>query len=99
MQYTGSSLAGELVGSFRWAFFPRRRVLPPRGVFPRRALYRTSVPDTALERGIVPALAWVADLASRARSRLLGAVQVQALLLAGGLLVLLLWLALGGQTW
>ncbi len=96
MQYTGSSLAGELVGSFRWVFFPRRRVLPPRGIFPRRALYRTSVPDTALERGIVPAVAWVAQLAGRARSRLLGTVQFQALLLAGGLLVLLLWLALGG---
>ncbi|HVO20361.1 MAG TPA: proton-conducting transporter membrane subunit [Anaeromyxobacter sp.] len=96
MQYTGSSLADALVGSFRWAFFPHRRVLPPRGVFPRRALYRATVPDTALERGIVPALAWTARMAGRARSRLLGAVQVQALLLAGGLVALLLWLALGG---
>jgi hydrogenase-4 component B len=96
MQYTGSSLADGLTGTFRWAFFPRRRVLPPRGVFPRRAIYRATVPDTALERGIVPALGAVARLAGRARSRLLGAVQFQALLLAGGLVALLAWLALSG---
>jgi hydrogenase-4 component B len=97
MQYTGSSLAAMLVGSFRWAFFPHARVLPPRGVFPRRAMYRASVPDTALERGIVPALSWLAELAGRARSRFNGAVQFQALLLVSGLVALLVWLAFGGS--
>jgi hydrogenase-4 component B len=96
MQYTGSSLAAALVGVFRWAFFPRARVLPPRGIFPRRAMYRSSVPDTALERGLVPALAWVARQAARARGRILGAVQFQALLLVSGLVALLVWLALWG---
>jgi NADH:ubiquinone oxidoreductase subunit 5 (subunit L)/multisubunit Na+/H+ antiporter MnhA subunit len=97
MQYTGSSLAGMLVGSFRWAFFPRARVLPPRGVFPQRSMYRASVPDTALERGILPALSWISRLAGRARGRLLGAVQFQALLLVSGLVGLLIWLAFGGS--
>ncbi len=97
MQYTGSSLAGMLTGSFRWAFFPRARILPPRGVFPRRAMYRESVPDTALERGIVPALSWIAQLAGRARSRVMGAVQFQALLLVSGLVALLVWLAMWGS--
>ena len=97
MQYTGSSLAAMLVGSFRWAFFPHTRVLPPRGVFPRRSLYRASVPDTALDRGILPALSWLAELAGRARSRFLGAVQFQALLLVSGLVALLVWLAFGGS--
>jgi hypothetical protein len=97
MQYTGSSLVATLVWSFRWAFFPRTRVLPPRGIFPRRAMYRASVPDTALERGIVPALSWIARLAGRARGRVLGAVQFQALLLVSGLLALLVWLALWGS--
>jgi formate hydrogenlyase subunit 3/multisubunit Na+/H+ antiporter MnhD subunit len=96
MQYTGSSLAAALVRSFRWAFFPRARVLLPRGVFPRRAMYHSSVPDTALERGLVPALSWIARLAGRARGRILGAVQFQALLLVSGLVALLVWLALGG---
>jgi NADH:ubiquinone oxidoreductase subunit 5 (subunit L)/multisubunit Na+/H+ antiporter MnhA subunit len=97
MQYTGSSIAGTLVGSFRWAFFPHARVLRPRGVFPHRSMYRASVPDTALERGIVPALSWIARLAGRARGRILGAVQFQALLLVSGLVGLLLWLAFGGS--
>jgi len=96
MQYTGSSLADGLVSTFRWAFFPRARVLPPRGVFPGHAAFGASVPDTALEVGIVPALAWLSRLAALARSRLLGAVQFQALLLVSGLVGLLAWLAFGG---
>ncbi len=96
MQYTGSSLVATLVRVFGWAFFPRARVLPPRGVFPRRAMYRSSVPDTALDRGLVPALAWIAHQAGRARGRLLGLVQFQALLLVAGLVALLVWLALWG---
>ncbi|HEX9107421.1 MAG TPA: proton-conducting transporter membrane subunit, partial [Longimicrobiales bacterium] len=98
MQYTGSSMAAMLVGSFRWAFFPHTRVVAPRGAFPRRSMYGASVPDTALERGIVPALSWIAHLAGRARSRLLGAVQFQALLLVTGLVALLVWLAFGGAS-
>jgi formate hydrogenlyase subunit 3/multisubunit Na+/H+ antiporter MnhD subunit len=96
MQYTGSSFADGLVSTFRWAFFPRERVLPPRGVFPGRSAFGASVPDTALEVGIVPALAWLSRLAALVRSRLLGAVQFQALLLVCGLVALLAWLALGG---
>ncbi|HET6436904.1 MAG TPA: proton-conducting transporter membrane subunit [Anaeromyxobacter sp.] len=96
MQYTGSSLAAGLVASFRSVLCPRARVRPPSGIFPSRALYRTSVRDTALERAIVPALSWVAALARRARGRLLGAVQFQALLLVCGLVALLVWLAVGG---
>jgi formate hydrogenlyase subunit 3/multisubunit Na+/H+ antiporter MnhD subunit len=98
MQYTGSSLAAGLVSVFRWAFVPRARILPPRGIFPGRSLYRSSVPDTALERGLVPALAWIANVAGRARGRLLGAVQFQALLLVCGLLGLLVWLVIGGGS-
>lgn len=97
MQYTGSSLVSTLVGTFRWAFFPRARVLLPHGIFPSRSMYRSSVPDTALERGIVPVLAWIAQLAGRARGRLFGAVQFQAFLLLAGLVALLVWLALWGS--
>ena len=96
MQYTGSSLAAMLVGSFRWAFFPQTRFVPPRGVFPGASMYATHVPDTALERGVVPALSWLGRLAARARTRFLGAVQFQALLLVSGLIALLLWLGFGG---
>jgi len=94
MQYTGSSFAEMLVLRFGWAFAPRARALPPRGPFPHRAAFSSSVPDTVLDVGIVPALAWAARVAERLRARLLGKVQFQALLLLAGLLVLLAWLAL-----
>jgi len=94
MQYTGSSFAEMLVLRFGWAFAPRARVLPPRGLFPRRAAFSSSVPDTVLDVGIVPALAWSARMAGHLRSGFAGRVQFQALLLLGGLLALLGWLAL-----
>jgi hydrogenase-4 component B len=97
MQYTASSFAEMLVLRFGWAFFPRARVVPPRGVFPRRASFGASVPDTVLDVGIVPATSLLARLAARLRTPLLGSVQVQALLLVSGLVALLLWLALGGS--
>jgi hydrogenase-4 component B len=97
MQYTASSFAEMLVLRFGWAFFPRARVVPPRGVFPRRASFSASVPDTVLDVGIVPATSLLARLAARLRTPLLGSVQVQALLLVSGLVALLLWLALGGS--
>ncbi|BDG02567.1 hydrogenase [Anaeromyxobacter oryzae] len=96
MQYTGSSFAEMLVLRFGWVFFPRARVEPPRGVFPRRASFSSSVPDTVLDVAITPATSWIGRLAARARSPLLGSVQVQALLLVTGVIVLLGWLALAG---
>jgi len=96
MQYTGSSLAEMLVVRFGWAFFPRARVVPPRGICPRRASFESSVPDTVLDVALAPGLSWLARLSARAKGRLLGTVQFQALLLVCGLLALLLWLAFGG---
>jgi hydrogenase-4 component B len=96
MQYTGSSFAEMLVVRFGWALFPRARVVPPQGPFPQRASFSTSFPDTVLDAGLVPALDWLAAAAARTRWRLLGTVQVQALLLVGGVMALLAWLALGG---
>jgi len=94
MQYTGSSFAESLVMRFGWAFAPRARALPPRGIFPRRAAFSSSVPDTVLDAGIVPALEQAARLAERWRARLVGQVQLQALLLLLGLIGLLTWLVL-----
>ena len=98
MQYTASSFAEMLVVRFRWAFFPRARVVPPVGPFPRHAAFATSIPDTVLEVGIVPVLGWLSALARRARGSLLGMVQFQALLLVCGVVALLLWLAFGGPA-
>ncbi len=95
-QYTGSSFAEGLVVRFGWAFFPRARVVPPRGLFPRRAAFSSSVPDTILDVGIVPALEAAARAAERARRLVRGRVQFQALLVFLGLLALLVWLVASG---
>lgn len=92
MQYTGSSFAAQLVLRFGWVFFPRIRVEPPVGVFPKRSAFDSHVPDTVLELAIVPALGsgvWAAD---RLRARFGGRVQGKVVLLLAGVLGLLAWL-------
>jgi formate hydrogenlyase subunit 3/multisubunit Na+/H+ antiporter MnhD subunit len=94
MQYTGSSLAEMLVLRFGWALAPRARLVPPRGPFPRRAAFSSSVPDTVLDVAIAPALEAAARAAERIRARLVGTVQFQAFLLLLGLVGLLAWLVI-----
>jgi len=97
MQVTGSSLAESLVLRFGWIFFPRARVVPPAGLFPRQAAFSSSVPDTVLDVGILPALGSLARLAGFSRAALVGGrVQFQALLLVCGLIGLLAWLYVSG---
>jgi formate hydrogenlyase subunit 3/multisubunit Na+/H+ antiporter MnhD subunit len=94
MQYTGSSFAEALVLRFGWAFFPRARVVPPRGFFPGRAAFHSSVPDTVLDVAISPAFDSATRLAERARRLTGGLVQFQAFLLVIALVGLLAWLFL-----
>ncbi|HEX9161067.1 MAG TPA: proton-conducting transporter membrane subunit, partial [Thermoanaerobaculia bacterium] len=57
MQYTSSSVARTLVGFFRWAMPPvvhEPREFP---LFPASAAFESHVPDTVLDRGLLPALA------------------------------------------
>jgi len=94
MQYTGSSFAEQLVLRLGWAFFARRRVEPPVGVFPRRASFDSHVPDTVLDLVIVPGLRSGVHVADRLRAQLGGRVQSKVLLVLIGVLGLLAWLAL-----
>ena len=56
MQYTASSFARGPVGYFRWALLPARRRAPPsRSSSPSTARFESHVPDTVLDRAIVPA--------------------------------------------
>jgi hypothetical protein len=93
MQYTGSSFAAQLVLRFGWVFFPRTRVEPPVGVFPRRAGFDSHMPDTVLDLAILPALGSGVRLADRLRAQFGGRVQAKVLLLLLGVLGLLAWLA------
>jgi formate hydrogenlyase subunit 3/multisubunit Na+/H+ antiporter MnhD subunit len=94
MQYTGSSFAEQLVLRFGWVFFPRRRVEPPVGVFPRRAAFDSHMPDTVLDLAILPALGSGVRMADRLRAQVGGRVQAKVSLVLAGLLGLLAWLAL-----
>jgi hydrogenase-4 component B len=94
MQYTGSSFAEQLVLRFGWVFFPRTRVEPPVGVFPRRASFGSHMPDTILDLAILPALGSGVRVADRLRAQIGGRVQAKVLLVLIGVLGLLAWLAL-----
>ena len=54
MQYTSSSFAEMLVGMFRWALRPSVHVDGPRGLFPAKGHFTSHVPDTVLDRVLVP---------------------------------------------
>jgi hypothetical protein len=96
MQYTGSSLAEQLVVRLGWFFFPRIQVEPPAGLFPRRASFGSQVPDTVLDLAILPALGSGVRGADRLRAQFGGRVQSKVLLVLLGVLGLLAWLAFGG---
>jgi hydrogenase-4 component B len=55
MQYTSSSFAEMLVGMFKWALRPSVHVQRPRGLFPAKGQFTSHVPDTVLDRVLVPA--------------------------------------------
>jgi hypothetical protein len=54
MQYTSSSFAQMLVGMFRWALRPSVHSPHPKGLFPAPAEFSSHVPDTVLDRVLVP---------------------------------------------
>jgi hydrogenase-4 component B len=54
MQYTASSFAQTLVGLFSWALRPEIHAGSARGLFPPAATFHSHVPDTVLDRAIVP---------------------------------------------
>jgi NADH:ubiquinone oxidoreductase subunit 5 (subunit L)/multisubunit Na+/H+ antiporter MnhA subunit len=91
MQYTASSFAEMLTLRFGWAFFPRARVDPPRGPFPRAASFHSHVPDTVLDVALIPALGRASAAAERARRVYRGEVHWQTALVALALLALLAW--------
>ncbi len=55
MQYSSGSFAGIVVPWFSWILQPARNLRRPRGPFPAAALRLEYIPETMLERVIVPA--------------------------------------------
>jgi hydrogenase-4 component B len=54
MQYTASSFAQTLVALFSWALRPEIHTSLARGLFPSAATFHSHVPDTVLDRAVVP---------------------------------------------
>jgi hypothetical protein len=54
MQYTASSFAQTLVEFFSWALRPDVHASTPGGLFPAPTKFRTHVPDTVLDRAVLP---------------------------------------------
>lgn len=96
MQYTSGSFAGIVAGWFRWALQPERRLRRPRGIFPSGGLSVERVPETVLERLLVPAGGAVMRLSTAVRRLQHGRLRAYILYLLAGLLALGALVLLGG---
>ena len=89
MQYTASSFARGPVGYFRWALLPRDKGAPVKKLFPAAARFESHVPDTVLDRAVVPAFRAGAWLARRGRVLQQGRIQLYLLYVVAMLVALL----------
>lgn len=90
MQYTASSFARGPVGFFRWVLLPHAKAFPVDRLFPRSARFESHVPDTVLDRAVLPLFRIGAFLASRGHVLQQGRIQLY-LLYVGATLVALLF--------
>ena len=89
MQVTASSFAGWTVGFFRWALLPRATDPVLTRLFPLSARYESHVPDTVLDRFVVPSLKLGAWLASWGRYLQRGLIQIYLLYIMLTIVILL----------
>ena len=92
MQYTSASFAQLLVNLWRWALIPeiRPRARGPLALFPAGGRFASVVPDTVLDRAILPALRGIAWTVGWLRWLQRGRVQDYLLYILLALLTLLL---------
>jgi len=90
MQYTASSFAAWSVGHFRWALHPETTLPGLDRPFPREARFGSHVPDTVLDRLILPVMHGSARLVAASRVLQRGRMQLYLVYVAVAL-VLLLW--------
>ncbi len=93
MQYTASSLARGLVGFFAWAMPPVVHTPRPFPLFPSSAAFESHVPDTVLDRALLPALRGARWALGFARFIQHGRMQLYLVYLGVTLVVLLAWSA------
>jgi hydrogenase-4 component B len=91
MQYTSSSFAQMVVGFFAWVLRPRTHVPRDLELFPRTAEFHSDVPDTVLDRALIPASKLLAGLFAWFRAVQQQGVQAYLLYVFAILLILLFW--------
>jgi hydrogenase-4 component B len=91
MQYTSSSFAELLVGILAWALRPSTDAPRLAGPFPARAAFHSHVPDTVLDRALLPSFSAVGRILGWLRPIQHGNVHLYLLYILGTLVALLLW--------
>jgi len=91
MQYTSSSFAEMLVGLFGWALRPDVHEPANLAIFPGKSDFHSDVPDTILDRGVLPGFRFGASLFARFRVLQQGNIQAYLLYIFIALVALLLW--------
>jgi hydrogenase-4 component B len=91
MQYTASSFAQLLVGLFGWASRPRTQRPGALGLFPRKATFQSEVPDTVLDRAVLPAFRFGGLFLPWFRVFQIGSIQMYLLYIFLALFALLIW--------
>lgn len=96
MQYTGGSFSGIAAGWFSMVFRPERQLRRPHGPFPANGILLERVPETVLERVIVPVGNFITGLSGTVRGFQHGRLQAYILYLVVGLAVAGLFVYIGG---
>ncbi|MGC4069546.1 MAG: proton-conducting transporter membrane subunit [Polyangiaceae bacterium] len=89
MQYSASSIAADLVDLFSSVLRPRISSALPDSVLPKSTRFESHVPETVLERLVLPAVRGAAQLASLLRSIQRGTAHVYLLYVLFTLLIML----------
>jgi len=91
MQYTASSFAQPLTDLFGLLLGTKKKITPPRGIFPEEATLKTVTPDISSEEMYRPIFERVNEWLSQLRWVQHGKVQLYVLYIAVTLIVLLIW--------
>jgi len=91
IQTSASSYAQTLVDMFQWVLWPIRRRKGGDGFFPKGESYATHVPETVLDRGVLPLLRGIRWILKWFKVLQPGYVQVYVLYILLALVALILW--------
>jgi hydrogenase-4 component B len=97
MQYTSASFGGIAAGWFYWLLRPERVLRRPRGPLPLSATRMERIPETILERVLVPISRVILQVSSRVRRLQHGRLQAYILYLVVGLVAMGIVVWLGGK--